>query len=109
MPYLPEKQIAWRAANKRWQKDYSLKANYGITLDEYEAMVQSQDGKCAICGRVPEGKHNQGSLHVDHDHRTKKVRGLLCSHCNRGLGFLGDSVETLLRAAEYLAEGGEAG
>ncbi len=102
-----ERFYAARGGKTRYLKDFNLKQNYGISLEEYEAMVAAQDGKCAVCGRIPAGKHNQGCLHVDHNHRTGKVRGLLCSQCNRGLGFFGDSSETLLRAATYLAEGGD--
>lgn len=106
MPYKPEKQAAWREANRDYARNCNLMRNYGITLADYDRMVAEQDGKCAICGRIPAGKHNQARLHVDHDHRTGRIRGLLCSHCNRGLGFLGDSPETLRRATAYLSDRG---
>lgn len=106
MPLSPEKQAEWRESNRSWQRNYHLRRLYGISLTDYDQMVAERNGKCDICGRVPEGKRNQACLHVDHDHRTGRVRGLLCSHCNRGLGFLGDSPETLSRAAAYLAERG---
>lgn len=71
----------------------------------------NQCGACALCGKVPgedpERGRNQKCLHVDHDHKTGKIRGLLCSSCNRGLGYFGDDPVVLRRAAEYLTEGGE--
>ncbi len=81
----------------------STLAKYGITPEEYQVMVEQQDGKCAICQRAPEGngvsRHN---LVVDHEHDTGKVRALLCDFCNRGLGIFRDSPELLEEAAKYL-------
>ena len=74
-----------------------LKNTYGITLEEYDEMAK--DG-CNICGKTNE--ENKGHLAVDHDHETGKVRGILCVMCNLGLGNLGDNVEGLTRALEYL-------
>ena len=77
-----------------------LKRRYGITLEQYEAMLESQNGKCAICkGDCLTGRN----LAVDHDHETGKVRGLLCSKCNQGLGQL-NNIELLQRAIDYLKE-----
>lgn len=76
-----------------------LPYNYGITIEEFSAMENSQRGKCAICEQEPPDR-----LHVDHNHETGSVRGLLCRKCNWGLGQFGDSVENLKRAQEYLLE-----
>lgn len=64
-------------------------------------MLEAQEGVCAICGK-PETKPNAKYLAVDHNHETGVIRGLLCNNCNRALGLLGDNVETLQNAINYL-------
>lgn len=76
-----------------------LKREYGITMAEYEALVQKQDGLCAICRFPPREGHR---LAVDHDHETGQIRGLLCDRCNLVLGMLESSPGALQRATEYL-------
>ena len=85
--------------NKDRKKCLELQRSYGITLDEYNEMSHNQKGCCAICG-----KHvlETGTLCVDHNHDTGAVRGLLCNNCNKGIGFLGDNLDRLRRATEYL-------
>ena len=78
-----------------------LKRRYGIDYDDYELMLKQQNGVCAICGKVDPYKR---ALAVDHDHSTKKVRGLLCNPCNTSLGKMHDDPALLRRAAEYLEE-----
>jgi hypothetical protein len=73
-----------------------LKVRYGITLEEVELMKESQGYRCAICWREP--KH----WHIDHDHKTDRVRGMLCGPCNMALGLLQDDIHTIKKAAEYL-------
>jgi Recombination endonuclease VII len=68
-----------------------LKYNYGITLQDHENMLIKQDNKCGIC-------RQQKTLFVDHDHKSGKVRGLLCSICNGGLGWL----DSILRGVGFL-------
>ena len=80
-----------------YKRRWDLKNKYGITLEEYYEMAK--DG-CDICGKTVE--ENKGTLIVDHDHETGKVRGVLCTVCNTGLGKLGDNVKGLTRALEYL-------
>jgi hypothetical protein len=76
-------------------RHYHLTRRYGIGAAEVDALIAAQDGKCAICGvGVPE--------HVDHDHVTGRIRGMLCFSCNGGLGQFGDSVERLRLAIAYL-------
>lgn len=77
-----------------------LKRKFGLSLDDYNSLFESQEGRCAICGRHQ--SELKRSLYVDHDHTTKKVRGLLCYNCNSLLGHAKDSITNLHRAIEYL-------
>lgn len=93
--------------HQAYMKNWQLQNKYGITLDDYNTMAQSQEGLCAICRQPQRGGNDRTrELVVDHDHVTGKVRGLLCTSCNRGLGFFGDRAELLRNAADYI-EGGE--
>lgn len=76
-----------------------LRRHYGLTVEQYDAMVVEQSGVCLICMKPPRsGKR----LSVDHDHATGEVRGLLCHVCNQGLGYFYDDPELLRLAAAYL-------
>lgn len=75
----------------------NLLYRYGITDDEYDAMVEVQQGRCAVCRQEPDGR-----LFVDHDHRTGQNRGLLCHNCNLGLGHFKDDPDVLRAALDYL-------
>lgn len=75
---------------------------YGITPVEYRAITLTQDDLCAICRKEEPNEHKYTRLAVDHCHKTGKVRGLLCSHCNTGLGKFRDSVILLEKAIQYL-------
>jgi hypothetical protein len=94
---------AWRKANPEKYRDQYLRNTFGMTLAEYEALLAKQGGVCAICGHPP--KH---LLAVDHDHANGKVRGLLCTPCNTGIGHLKDSPIRMRRAAEYIESSMEA-
>jgi hypothetical protein len=88
-----------------------LKRLFNITLEDYDNMLKSQNGTCAICKQT-ETKMNKflgipKRLAVDHCHMTGKVRGLLCFHCNSSIGKLKDSVELLQNAIEYLKKSKE--
>jgi recombination endonuclease VII len=78
--------------------DATLKKKYGITQADYESLLRKQNGVCAIC----KCHQRYQSLAVDHCHKTKQVRGLLCVQCNRGLGRFFDSPVRLKNAAEYI-------
>jgi len=82
--------------------DAFLRRTYGITLEEYNALLVKQNGHCALCPAIPNGRR----LHVDHDHKTHAIRGLLCRKCNSGLGSLGDNEAGLLRALAYVRGNG---
>jgi hypothetical protein len=95
----------WQARSKKWvsdnwekarrvQKSSELKGKYGISLEEKEKMAAAQEFKCAICGEVK-------PLEVDHDHTTGKVRGLLCTCCNRAFGLMKEAVPTFQGAIAY--------
>ncbi len=81
---------------------------YGLTVEQYDAMLVAQGGVCAICKgaetHVSSFTKQIRRLSVDHDHKTNKVRGLLCSSCNRAIGLLGDDVERLRAVLFYLEE-----
>lgn len=86
---------------KREKRDRDLKRLYGIDTKQYEEMLQKQNGGCKICG---EKQTEEKYLHVDHYHITKKVRGLLCTRCNTGLGLFKENVSLLEKAKTYLKE-----
>ena len=81
------------------RKSY-LKRKYGITIEQYDAMLEAQGGGCFICGRPP---RDDISLHVDHDHSTNKVRGILCFCCNNALADFKEDPQLLQKAVTYLA------
>ena len=77
---------------------------YGITRADYDAMLAAQGGGCAVCGATADdpSRPRDRVLHVDHDHVTGKVRGLLCNQHNRAIGLFGDDAALMERAAAYL-------
>lgn len=77
----------------------SLKNRYGITLKQYDQMFEEQNGICAICGGINKSGRR---LHLDHDHKTGKIRGLLCGNCNTGIGMLKENIDILCNAISYL-------
>ncbi len=96
---------AQKRARTAWERNWNLKRKYGIDVAEFNAMLVAQNGVCALCrvpGRV--GKHDK--LAVDHDHKTGRVRGLLCSICNSALATLGDGEVGLQHALEYVRRSG---
>ena len=80
------------------QRKYELKKLYGLTREDYEAMLTEQGGLCLICRKPMDPPA------VDHDHATGAVRGLLCRSCNSAIGLLGDDPQMLQRAIEYLTK-----
>lgn len=89
---------AWAVKNREKVRGYLLQKDHGITLEFYNELLEIQRGVCAICG----GKNDGKNLVVDHDHKTGKVRGLLCFKCNVALGLLNDDFVLLYVAHEYL-------
>jgi hypothetical protein len=88
-----------KAANRRQNL-----ARHGITPEEYDVKLASQDGRCAICGNPPnpQGIRAASCLHLDHDHATGVHRDLLCVNCNQGLGRFKDDPDLLRAAADYI-------
>lgn len=79
--------------NKRRDRHYKIK--YGISLEEYNIMLELRNSKCEICNK-------EKKLYVDHCHKTGKIRGLLCSSCNTAIGLLEDDIERLTNSINYL-------
>ena len=107
-----ERQRAYRAthpekikcATKTHGRGYSLKYSFGLSLQQYNAILISQGGVCAICCKA-ETRKQRGkivALAVDHCHGTGKIRGLLCAQCNIAIGLLNDNVDMLHKAIKYL-------
>ncbi len=99
-------QCKYLTLNARWcekSPHYNRQRTYGITQEQHEVLLASQDGRCAICGSAEwPAPVKGGRPHVDHDHATGAIRGLLCGHCNNGLGNFGDDPPRLRSAADYL-------
>lgn len=80
-----------------------MKANYGLTVEQYEALSAAQDDKCRLCGNHASANRH-GLLYVDHDHATGKVRALLCPNCNAAVGLFRDDASLMRAAANYVEE-----
>jgi hypothetical protein len=113
---IKEQMKEWRAKNKESITEYNkewktkqpnyhtnrhLQLSYGISLDEYNNLLKTQDYKCLGCG-VHSNDALRGKLFVDHCHNTNKVRGLLCQKCNTALGMVDDNIDTLTSLIHYL-------
>ena len=99
------RQKAVRAAQPQTTRDYYLK-RHGISQADYDRILAAQKNCCAICFRRAEtGQFKK--LKVDHDHKTGRIRGLLCHHCNVALGHFGDDLLILELAMGYLQNGGQ--
>ena len=105
-----EYSAEWYKNNRKKARVSQLKYKFGITLEEYNEMAEAQGGVCAICEKVNDTRRkgtNDGedvkmSLAVDHNHKTGRVRGLLCGNCNTSLGSFKDNPALLRKAIQYL-------
>src|SRR6185436_12265365 len=86
---------------KRWDRNYRLQKEYGITTNQFNKILLKQNGKCRIRRSNSPGRGHE-NFNVDHKHGTKVVRGLLCFDCNTGIGKLKDSPVLIRRALRYL-------
>jgi hypothetical protein len=114
--YIQNKEKICSLSKKRLLKDpkkkylislkSELKTNFGLTLEQYFSLLKNQNGLCAICNNpeklIDPRTQRIRKICVDHCHKSKKIRGLLCSNCNRGLGLLKDSIKILESAIIYL-------
>lgn len=101
----PFGEAVWNEPNYRRRE--KLLAEYGMTVAQYDAMLLRQNGCCAICGTDAPGSkraRSDRSFCIDHDHKTGFVRGLLCAHCNRGIGLLKDDPAIVEAAVQYLRQ-----
>lgn len=90
----------WKKLVSSYNRKSCLRRLYNMTLEEYDEKLKGQDNKCAICGI--KDKDLNKTMHIDHCHKTGKIRGLLCKNCNNGLGFFNDNENNLLEAYNYL-------
>ena len=113
-----EKKISKIRANAKWStkpgnkekrsqliRNWKLENRFGITLEEYNKRLLTQNGVCEICGNFETELSNAGkikNLSVDHNHSTNKVRGLLCSNCNVALGLMKEDELRLQRMIDYI-------
>lgn len=81
----------------QYSAEYSLKRKFNLSKEDYQKLLDIQQTVCAICGKT-----SKRALAVDHCHKTGKIRGLLCSKCNRGIGYLNDDPFLLKKTLEYL-------
>lgn len=109
----PEQKAVWAKRMREYRKEkpdvmrnIDLKKSYGITLEQYNILLEAQNGVCAICKKpeidVCNKKGAVRNLAVDHDHVTGRVRGLLCRGCNQGLGNFKENKQSLQEAFSYL-------
>lgn len=97
---------------KKWrfdiQREWHMKKKYGITLEDFEILWKKCNGRCVICTdplkrTTPRMGQDRETVVVDHDHKTGRVRGIICGYCNRVLGIFKDDIETFKRAIFYLS------
>lgn len=96
----PDYQKKWREAHPKARRYENYFRLYGLTKEAFDVLLASQGGRCGVC-RTPLAAGDK-KTHVDHDHSSNRVRGILCQTCNVGIGMLGDSFEGLTAAVDYL-------
>ena len=98
--YERDRRIQNLNKDPHFDKRRDLKKNYGISFEDYEKLFIEQKKQCAICkSTVANGK----GWHVDHDHETSQIRGILCHYCNLGIGHFKDDVDSIIKAISYLS------
>jgi hypothetical protein len=102
-----EKNRAYRLKRPDVQFYATLKYSYGITRERYDTLVLEQGNRCKVCREQPRQVGKKARLHVDHDHETGAIRGLLCHNCNVSIGLLKDDVGRVRALLEYLERNGQ--
>ncbi len=97
----------WRLRYPERQHGSLIKYKYGLTIEDYKRLLRKQNYRCAICRSKDFGRKGGKHFCIDHDHKTGKIRGLLCGACNKGLGLLKDKIKNLRNAIEYLQKVGQ--
>lgn len=98
-----DKMSGWNKENVDRKREMQLKRNFNMTLEDYNNILERQGGCCGICGsneNISGGRSIQFA--VDHCHTSQRIRGLLCTKCNRSLGQLGDTYDSILKVLKYL-------
>lgn len=97
------KRSSIKAKNKKYinQKSYYWKKHYNLSIEDYNNLLIKQENRCLICGISFNNMKNR-LIHIDHDHKTNKVRGILCNKCNCLLGCANDDILILLNSIKYL-------
>lgn len=98
------RKLVGRKETPEQARKWNMKAKFGITPEEYDVMLNKQNGVCAICSNTCRSGRR---LAIDHCHKTGKIRGLLCGECNNGIGKLKDDPSLLRKAITYLEIGME--
>ena len=99
-------RVRWQTPEaKRLDREGRLRRRYGLNEEVYQELLAGQNFRCAICGTADFDNTARRLPAIDHDHSTGKVRGILCSRCNKGLGLFGDSPELMREAITYLLIG----
>lgn len=98
-----ERLEEYRLAHRQERKERERLRQYGVTPEQFNAMVLQQNNKCKVCGKEMD-QYNEPCL--DHNHKTLAIRGLLCKLCNVGIGNFLDNPESLIRAARYVEADG---
>jgi len=96
------REYAARPERRRAMRDLYYRRTFGISADDFDALLEAQGGGCAVCGQKPD---REASLHLDHCHETGAIRGICCLSCNQGLGKFREDPDLLEAAARYLREG----
>lgn len=87
-----------KARGYRFRKDQALRYKFGISIEDYDSLMETQGGVCAICGL----EDKDFALGVDHNHETGEIRGLLCNPCNRALGLLKENKNNMANMIAYV-------